>query len=119
MRAEFFHEDAPDRVVGEATWDGRRAVVETEDDEIREALERVFRASPVAVDDPSTRPPGTSGATVVEPGDLEWFGAAARVRGKREGLSVRLVTAIAGRWDPALDPQTYGWGGRKPALPPR
>lgn len=117
MRAEFFRPDAPDRVVGEAEWDGRRAVISATDEEVRVALERVFRASPVAVDDPSTRPPGTSGETVAEPGDLEWFRAAARVRGEREGLSMRIVTEVAGRWDPALDPEIYGWGGRKPALP--
>jgi len=118
MRAEFFRADAPGRPLGEAEWDGRRAVVRSEDEEVRSALERVFRSSAVAVDDPSTRPPGTTGETVVEPGDLEWFRAAARVRGEREGLSVRFVTDVAGRWDPALDPETYGWGGRKPALPP-
>ena len=28
MRAEFFREDAPDEVIGSATWDGRGAHVE-------------------------------------------------------------------------------------------
>lgn len=119
MRAEFFRRDAPDRVVGTAEWDGRHAAVEADDEEVRTALRRVFRPSPVATSDPATRPAGASGQTVVQPGDLEWFRVAARVRGEREGLSVRFVTDVAGRWDPALDPQTYGWGGRKPALPPR
>jgi hypothetical protein len=117
MRADFFRADAPDRIVGEAEWDGRRAVVRSDDEAVRAVLERVFRRSPVALDEASTRPPGTGGATVVEPGDLEWFRAAARVRGAEEGLSVRFVTAVAGRWDPALAPETYGWAGRKPALP--
>ncbi|MGH2676443.1 MAG: hypothetical protein ACRDH1_13660 [Actinomycetota bacterium] len=107
MRAEFFRADAPDEVVGDAEWDGQRAVITADDDEVRTALERVFRPSSVAVDE-----------TVAEPGDLEWFRGAASVRGKEAGLSVRFVTEVAGRWDPALDPETYGWGGRKPALPP-
>lgn len=110
MRAEFFRADAPDEVLGTAEWDGRRAVIGA-DDEVRATLERVFRSSPVRV--------GDSREAVVEPGDLEWFRAAARVRGAEEELSVRFVTDVAGRWDPALDPETYGWGGPKPALPSR
>lgn len=107
MRAAFFRADAPDEVVGEAEWDGRRAVISAEDEDVRTALEAVFRPAPVAVNE-----------TVVAPGDLAWFRAAARVRGSEAGFSVRFVSEVAERWDPALDPQTYGWGGRKPALPP-
>jgi hypothetical protein len=114
MRVEFFREGDPDAVIGSAEWDGRRAVIRAEDDDVRAALERVFRVSSV-VDDPL--PPST--AKVAQPGDLAWFRAAAAVRGAEEGLAVRFVTEVAGRWDPALDPQTYGWGGRKPALPTR
>jgi hypothetical protein len=119
MRAEFFRPDAPDRVVGVAVWDGRRAEVESEDEEVRAALGRIFRASSVAVDDPSLRPAGTAGETVVEPGDGEWFRVAARVRAPAEGLSVRFVSERPGGWDPALDPETYGWAGRKSPLPSR
>lgn len=115
MRADFFREGDPDVVIGSAEWDGRRAVIRAKDDDVRAALERVFRVSSVAVDDPM--PPGPT--KVAEPGDLEWFRAAAAARGAEEGLAVRFVTEAAGRWDPALDPQTYGWGGRKPALPAR
>lgn len=115
MRADFFRKGDPGTVLGSAEWDGRHAVIRTEDDEVRAALERVFRVSPVAVDDPM--PPGRT--KVVGPGDLEWFRAGAAVRGAEEGLAVRFVTDVAGRWDPALDPETYGWGGRKPALPSR
>jgi hypothetical protein len=117
MRAEFFRADAHDRVVGEAEWDGRRVVIHAEDDEVRAALERVFRMSTVALDDPS--PGGTEGRTFAEPGDLEWFRAAARFRGAEEGLGVRFVNEVPARWDPALDPETYGWGGRKSATPSR
>jgi hypothetical protein len=118
MRAEFFRSDAPDRVVGVAVWDGHRVVIEAEDDADRAALERVFRPSSVAVDDPALRPPGTFGETVVEPGDLDWFRTAPRVRGRDEGLSVRFVSEHPGGWDPALEPQTYGWAGRKLAARP-
>jgi hypothetical protein len=117
MRAEFFRPDAPDQVVGSAEWDGRRAVPEVKDAHIREAIGRIFRASSVALEDGSMRPPGTRGETVVEPGDLEWFRTAALARAPKEGLSVRFVTAAPGGWDPALNPAAYGWGGRKPALP--
>jgi hypothetical protein len=119
MRAEFFRPDAPDQIVGVAEWDGRRAIIHADDDEASAALGRIFRSSGVAIDDPSMRPRGTKGETVVEPGDLEWFRAAASVRGEREGLSVRFATEVAGRWDPALQPETYGWGGPKPSLPQR
>jgi hypothetical protein len=117
MRAEFFRPDAPDQVVGTAEWDGRRAKVHADDPDVEASLARVFRAVAVALDDPDSRIAGTSGMVVAEPGDLEWFRAAARVRGQREGLAVRLVTEKPGGWDPALDPQTYGWAGRKPPLP--
>jgi hypothetical protein len=86
-------------------------------DDARRALERIFRPSAVRIEDPSTRQPGGGGFSVVEPGDLEWFRAAALVRGAEEGYGVRLATDALGGWDPALDPQTYGWAGRKPALP--
>ncbi|MGH2661893.1 MAG: hypothetical protein ACRDH8_03600 [Actinomycetota bacterium] len=117
MRADFFRPEDPKAIVGSAVWDGTRAVVESEDDEVRSILRRVFRPSPLAADDPATRASGTSGVTVAGPGDLEWFRLAARVRGEQEGLGVRFVTEQPGGWDPALDPATYGWAGRKPALP--
>jgi hypothetical protein len=117
MRADFFRPDSPDEIVGSATWDGERAVMDAEDPKVRETLTRVFRPSSVAVEDRSTLPAGASGPTVVEPGDLEWFRTAALQRGAKEGLAVRFVTTAPGGWDPALDPQDYGWAGRKPALP--
>lgn len=117
MRAEFYRAEEPDLVVGTAEWDGHRAVISAGGDEARGALEKVFRASAVPFDDPSTRPPGSSGATVVQPGDIEWFRAAALVRGVKLGYAVRFVTSAPGGWDPALDPQTYGWAGKKPSLP--
>jgi hypothetical protein len=117
MRADFFRPEAPDEVVGSATWAGERAVVDAENAKVRETLARVFRPSSVAVEDRSSLPAGARGPTVVEPGDLEWFRSAALQRGAQEGLAVRFVTTAPGGWDPALDPGDYGWGGRKPALP--
>ena len=74
-------------------------------------LARVFHASPVVTGRMRL------GQTVLEPGGQAWFRAAARVRGEQEGLKVRLVIDRPGGWDPALEPQTYGWGGAKPASP--
>lgn len=117
MRAEFYRSDEPELTIGVAEWDGRRAVIDAGGDEARRSLERIFRSSAVAIDDPSSRPPGAHGPTVVEAGDLEWFRAAAIVRGAAEGYAVRFATNAPGGWDPALDPQTYGWAGKKTALP--
>lgn len=111
IRAEFFRPEDPDRVVGSAEWDGRGAVVTSEDEETRALLARVFHASPVAASGVD------AGGSVFEPGGQAWFRAAARVRGERQGLKVRFVIDRPGGWDPALDPQTYGWGGAKPASP--
>jgi hypothetical protein len=86
-------------------------------DDSRKIIERIFRASAVPFDDPSTRSAGTHGQTLAEPGDIEWFRAAALARGSDEGLAVRFVTDAPGGWDPAMDPQTYGWAGRKRSLP--
>lgn len=114
MRAEFFDPESPDRVVAAAEWDGRAVRIDTEDGGARERLGRVFRLSAVAVNDPSSRPDGSSGQTVLEPGDLQWFITAARVRGDREGLGVRFVTQNPGGWDPAGAYQPMGaWISRR------
>ena len=101
MRADFFRSDAPDQVVGSAEWDGRRVLVRADDENVRGTLERIFRISPVATSDPAARPAGVRADAIVEPGDLEWFRAAAAVRGAEEGLSMRFVTVSPGGWDPA------------------
>src|SRR5206468_10960508 len=77
VRAEFLPADEGDEVVGVARWDGRRAVVEAEDPAVRAALERIFKPRPVVVDDPSYRSPGARGESVIQPGNDEWFRAAA------------------------------------------
>ena len=88
-------------MVAVATWDGVRAVIESDEENVRATLSRVFRASSIVIDDSALRPAGASGETVVEPGDLEWFRAAATVRGAREGLGVRFASDAPGGWDPA------------------
>ena len=104
MRAEFFRPDEPDQIVAAATWDGRSVVIDEAGDPERVGLMgRIFRSTPVVVDDPAMRPVGTTGPVVLEPGDLRWFMAAARTRAVAEGLGVRLVVDdLRGMgWDPA------------------
>lgn len=101
MRAEFFRPDDTDAVVASADWDGVTVHLHADEAPVRESLDRIFRPSPVPVTDASTRPAGATGQTVVEPGDLQWFISAARVRGEAEGLGVRFVSHAPGGWDPA------------------
>jgi hypothetical protein len=98
MRAEFFRPEDPETVVGTAEWEAGSARVDSEDQEVRMALERIFRPSPVSLDDPG---PGDPSSAVVEPGDHVWFRTAARIRGESEGLEVRFVSRTPGGWDPA------------------
>lgn len=110
MRAEFFHPDSPDRTVGAATWDGSRARIDAEDEAARAALQRIFRPTPVSVDDPALRSAGTTGPVVLPPGSLRWLLAAARTRSAAEGMAVRLVPEPreAVGWDPAGAYRTFG-----------
>jgi hypothetical protein len=80
-------------------------IVEAEDAELKAAIQRAFRPVPVVVDDPSLRYPGTSGESVLQPGDLEWFRAVAQVRVPAEtGLIARAVPGVtAGGYDPAAN----------------
>lgn len=119
MRAEFFRPEDPETGVGAAEWDGVRVRLEVEDADERAALERVFRVSPVVVDDPSRRAAGTAGPITAEPGDLDWFLAAAQVRGEQEGLGVRFVPDTPGGWDPAGAYRRMGdWVGEREAHEP-
>ena len=109
MRAEFLRNDDGSEVVGDAWWDGRRAQVESDDPDVRRAIDRVFRITPVVVDDPAFRSLGAHGETVVQPGSLEWFEAAAFSRAGTEGLAVRMVPEVTGQggWDPAAAYRTF------------
>jgi hypothetical protein len=79
--------------------------VEADDLELKASIERAFRSIPVVVDDPSLRYPGTSGESVLQPGDLEWFRAVAQIRVPAEtGLVARSVPGVtAGGYDPAAN----------------
>ncbi len=109
MRADFYREPDPETVVGTARWNGRRAEIESEDSDVRGALSRLFRATPVVVDDPSLRAAGTTGESVVQPGSLEWFRLAAITRAAGADLRVRLVPEVEAKtgWDPASAYRTF------------
>jgi hypothetical protein len=104
MRAEFaVPADEEKTTVASAAWDGHEVTVTAADDEIRGALARAFRRTPLVMDDPAYRRSGTSGEVVVRPGDLEWFRAVAQVRVPAEtGLVARFVPGSPiGGFDPA------------------
>jgi hypothetical protein len=114
VRAELYRPDAPESVVAIATWSGGRANLEVLDASI-ERLDTLVRPTPVVVDDPSLRPPGTHGEALLEPGSSAWFRAALRTRAGPLGLRVRFVARrIVGGWDPAgsygsFDEQVDRW----------
>jgi hypothetical protein len=116
LRIEFHHPaeprsaapvppQPPPPAVASATWLRRRAVVESDDPAIKASIERAFRATPVVVDDPSLRYPSSRGDLMLQPGDLEWFRAVARVRVAAEtGLVARSVPGVTqGGYDPAAN----------------
>jgi hypothetical protein len=108
MRAEFHLED-PKKVLASVQW-GRRGLDISADREVEAKIRRIFRPTPVVVDDPSFRSSGTSGPVVLHPGTLLWFRAAAKVRSDAEGLNVRFVPEgqdVMG-WDPAGAYRTFG-----------
>jgi len=108
VRAEFVRADVPAEVVGSATWLGNGVAIE-DGGEVGEALDRIFRPSPVVIDDPSLRSFGTAGPAVLQPGSLQWFRAAAQARAPAEGLAVRFVPdgAASIGWDPAGAYRTF------------
>jgi hypothetical protein len=108
MRVEFYRPDAPDTVVASAVWDGERVAVEGDDD-VRDAVAHALRSTPVVVDDAALRRQGTSGEVLVQPGSLDWFRTAARVRATGEtGLSARFVPGVTeGGYDPAAQYRTF------------
>ncbi|HEV8564054.1 MAG TPA: hypothetical protein VGR41_04015 [Actinomycetota bacterium] len=108
VKVEFHTPEAPDTVVATATWDGTQASVESGDDEVAAKLWRVFRATPVVVDDAAYRRLGTSGEVALQPGSLEWFRAAAQVRAPEAGLVARVVPGVTeGGFDPAAGYRTF------------
>lgn len=116
MRAAFYRPDELETPVAVAEWDGARVHPRSEDPD--GLLARIFRLSSVVVDDPSLRALGTDGPVMVEVGDLDWFRAAAQVRGEEEGLEVRFTTDRPGGWDPAGAYRRLGdWVGHRESHP--
>jgi hypothetical protein len=96
-------EAPPPELVGSASWIDGEPIVESGDEELRAALVRAYRKTPVVTDDASYRRFGTHGEVLIHPGDLEWFRAASFVRAPAEtGLEARLVPGVTeGGFDPA------------------
>ena len=121
MKVEFYRPgppppaDRPDAeaslptLVGVATWTDGEPLVQSGDEEVRAALTRAFRRTPVVTDDASYRRLGTHGEVQIPPGDLEWFRAAAFVRAPAEaGVEARLVPGVTeGGYDPAAGYRTF------------
>jgi hypothetical protein len=110
VRVEFFRPEDEQRVtVATAMWDGRRAAVRSDDDEVAERLTHAFRPSPVLTDDAALRQRGTSGPVLIQPGDLAWFRTVAATRATAEtGLAARFVPEISqGGFDPAANYRSF------------
>jgi hypothetical protein len=101
VRALFYRPEDPGATVGEAAWTGRGVDLRADDPGVRQALGRIFRPTPVAVDEPAWRSFGASGPVLLQPGTLSWFTGAARARAPAEGLAVRFVPSGGAGWDPA------------------
>ena len=95
----------PEPTVAVVSWQEGRAIVDSDEPAVAEGLRRAFRPTPVVVDDPARRYPGTRGESILQPGDLEWFRAVALVRAPAEtGLIPRFVpNPGAGGYDPAAN----------------
>jgi hypothetical protein len=83
--------------------------VQADDPEVEAAVLRIFRPTPVLARHAADRTKGASGPSVIQPGSLEWFRAAALNRAPAEGLAVRFaVPGITGGWDPAATYRPFG-----------
>ena len=108
MKVEFHRPDDRDTVVATATWDGSRASVSSGALDVAAAVWKIFRPTPVVVDDAAYRRQGTRGEVLLQPGSLEWFRAAAHVRGPEAGLVARFVPGVGeGGFDPASNYRTF------------
>lgn len=111
MKVEFYRPDDEERtVVAEVTWIDGGVQVHTDDDEVATGLRHAFRRTPIVTDDASFRRLGTHGVVVLQPGDLEWFRAAALSRATEEtGLAATVVPGITGGgFDPAANYRRFG-----------
>jgi hypothetical protein len=97
----------PEPAVAVVSWRDGRAIVDSDDPAVAEGLRRAFRATPIVVDDPARRYPGTRGESILQPGDLEWFRGVALVRAPAEtDLIPRFVPSpgVGGVDPPPHDP---------------
>jgi hypothetical protein len=109
VKVELSRPDEPDTVVATIAWADGRAVIDTPDDILRASLQKVFRRTPVVLDDASYRRLGTSGEVLIQPGDLEWFRALVQTRIPAEtSLVARFVPGVTeGGFDPAAGYRTF------------
>jgi hypothetical protein len=109
MRIELFRPDDSEHVLASVRYVDGALEVGADDARTRDAVDRIFRRSPVVVDEPSLRPAGARGPVVEPPGSIQWFLAAGRVRGGAEGLAIRVVPEeeAAMGWDPAGAYRTF------------
>jgi hypothetical protein len=109
LRADFYDPKDPGNVVASVRWTGSGVDVVAASDQLKEALGRIFRPTPVTVDDPSLRTFGTAGPVVLQPGSVRWFQTAARSRAPAEGLGVRFVVEeqVPVAWEPAGAYRTF------------
>jgi hypothetical protein len=100
---------APEPTVAVVSWQEGRAIVDSDEPAVADGLRRAFRPTPVVVDDPARRYPGTRGESILQPGDLEWFRAVALVRAPAEtGLIPRFVpNPGVGGYDPAANYRSF------------
>jgi hypothetical protein len=111
VRVEFYRADDEERTpLAEVAWADGAIEVSADDDELASTLRKAFRRTPVVTDDAAFRRRGTYGEVVLQPGDLEWFRAAALVRATAEsGLAATIVPGITdGGFDPAANYRPFG-----------
>jgi hypothetical protein len=109
VKVELHRPEAPDAVVATVSWSDGRPAIDSEDDLVRATLQKVFRRTPVVIDDASYRRMGTAGEVLIQPGDLEWFRAVVQARIPAEtGLAARFVPGVnEGGFDPAAGYRTF------------
>jgi hypothetical protein len=110
VKVVFSRPDDEERTqLAEVVWADGTVDARSDDEDLRARLVHAFRRTPVVIDDPALRRMGTHGEVVLQPGDLEWFRAAALVRATEEtGLAATIVPEITGGYDPAADYRPFG-----------
>jgi hypothetical protein len=107
IRAELYRPDAPDAVVAVATWSPAGPSLDVRES-TAEGIDRLFRPTPVVVEDASLRQLGARGESLLQPGSLAWFRAALQTRAPELGLAVRFVAEdVRNGWDPASNYRTF------------